>query len=148
MVMEKKLWAGILVLIFCLSVTPVFAAKAVEEQPAPLEQDAHIAASISKVFGFSVDTDTVTGLRLKSYSYGEAAYVYSLAVLSKKTSKDVIQLRDSRMSWAEVAAKLNASPEKGQQWVGKIMKEAKMEKETERLKEILASEPKPGKQKK
>ena len=121
--MGKKLWIGILVLVFCLSMTTVFAAKKAEPQPAPapVELDAQVAGSISKVFGFSVDTDTITGLRLKNYTYGEVAYVYSLAVLSKKTSKDIIQLRDSRMSWAEVAAKLNASPDKGQQWVSQIM---------------------------
>ena len=145
MVMGRKILAGILFLVFCLSVTTVFAAKEAETQPIPVEQDAHVADSISKVFGFSVDTNTVTGLREKNYSYGEIAYVYSLAVLSKKTSTDVIKLRDSRLSWAEVADKVKASPDKGQQWVNKIMKEAKMEKEAENLKTILAKEVKPGK---
>lgn len=123
------------------------AKKAAPIPVSPIEQDANLANSIAKILGFSVDSDKITALREKNYGYGEMALLYSLSHISRKPSSDIITMRDSKMGWGEIAKQLGVSVGQGMSGVSKIMKEMDMDQETDKLKEAIDKEPKPGKDK-
>lgn len=108
----------------------------------PVEQDANLANSVAKILGFSVATQKVTTLREKQYSYAEIALVFSLADLGKRPSSDVIALRDSKVLWKDIAKQLGVKMEKAMLGVSNIMKEMKMEPETDKLQEFINNETK------
>ena len=135
-----------MLLILSLASGLASAAKAAKEPPlSPVEQDANLANSIAKILGFSVDSDKVTALREKHYSYGDIAMVYSISHISRKASWDILAMRDSKMGWGQIAKQLGVSVGQGLNGVEKIMKEMRMPEETEKLKDVISKEPKAGK---
>lgn len=106
----------------------------------PVEQDADLANSIAKYFSFSVATQKVTSLREKHYSNAEIALVFSLANFGKRPSADVIALRDSKMLWKDIARQLDVKMDKAMSGVSAIMKDMKMESETDKLQEAINKE--------
>lgn len=140
-----------LLLILSLSCSIALAAKSSKVEQAPLslvEQDANLANSIAKILGFSVESAKITSLREKNYGYGEIAMVYSLSHVSRQPSWEIVTMRDSKLGWGEIAGKLGVSVGKGMDGVATIMKDMKLEQETEKMKEMIAKEPKPAKKKK
>ncbi|MCX7781851.1 MAG: hypothetical protein N2491_13275 [Negativicutes bacterium] len=131
-----------LLLLLAVSCGPVLAAKPAPPPVDPLEQDANLANSIAKILGFSVDSAKVTELRQKKYGYGEIALVYSLSHVSRKPSWEIIAMRDRSLGWGEIAKQIGANMGKALNGVSQIMKDIKLESETEKLKEQIAKEPK------
>jgi hypothetical protein len=136
-----------LLLLITLTGSLAAAAKPAAQPTDPLEQDANLANSIAKLLGFSVDSDKITSLRQKNYGYGEIALVYSLSHISRQPSWEIINMRDNRLGWGEIAKQVGASLSQGMNGVAKIMKDIKMDDETARLKEQIDKEPKPAKTK-
>ena len=138
----------VVLLLVSLSCGMVLAAAPAKNVPAkadsikvdPVEQDANLANSIAKLFGFSVDTQKITSLREKQYSYAEIALVFSLADFGKKPSSDVIALRDSKMLWKDVAKQLGVKTEKAMLGVSRIMQDMNMETETDKLRNKINNE--------
>lgn len=140
------------VLLIVFVIASLFCSIALAAKPAtvpfsPVEQDANLANSIAKVLGFSVDSDKITSLREKNYTYGEIAMLYSLSHVSRKPSWDIITMRDGKMGWGEIAKRLGVSVGQGMSGVSQIMKEMNMVEETDKLKEMISKEPKPSKDK-
>lgn len=135
----------ILLLIISLSCGIALAANPARNAPVkvdPLEEDANLANNIAKIFGFSVDTEKITSLRKKQYSYAEIALLFSLSDISHKPSSEVIALRDRKISWKEIAKQFGVRMEQAMDGVSKIMKEMDMEAETDKLQKAIDREPK------
>lgn len=150
MLTRKKTVFLVLLLLVSLSCGIVLAAAPTQNVPVkadsikvdPVEQDANLANSIAKLLGFSVDTQKITSLREKQYSYAEIALVFCLADLGKRPSSDVIALRDSKVLWKDIAKQLGAKTEKAMFGVSQIMQEMHMEAETDKLQKAINNETK------
>lgn len=135
----KKVLATIFLAVLIM-VGTVSAAASSEELPEQTERAAIFAESLQQSFGIATTEQQVVALRQRHYGYGEIALAYSLAEKSGKTVDEVLQMREQKLGWGEIAGRLDVKLDPAVEKSKKALQTAELENESRVLDETLVKE--------